>query len=195
MFLSTISPQELSLLPTPHFDGEILVVDSPQTMAQAEQILQGEPLLGFDTETRPAFARGVSYRMSLLQISTPRVAILFRLLLCPLSAGVVRVLSDKRVLKIGAAINDDIKGLQKQVPFEPGGFVDLQKIVARWGIQDKSVKKMGAIVLEIKISKAQRLSNWEAARLTPAQQEYAAMDAWVCQKIYQVLMATAPLTK
>ena len=43
---------------------------------------------------------------------------------------------------------------------------------------------MSAIVLGVRISKAQRLSNWEAQALTPAQQLYAATDAWICREIY-----------
>lgn len=187
MFPATITNEELDTLPTPPFQGRILVVDDAQSMAKAEQALQGQTLLGFDTETRPAFRKGVVYQMALLQISTADTALLFRLQAAQLSPAIIQMLSDDKVLKIGAAIHDDIKGLQKMARFTPRGFVDLQKIVEQWGIDDKSVKKMAGIVLHIKVSKAQRLSNWEAARLTPAQQDYAAMDAWVCRQIYSKL--------
>ena len=95
-----------------------------------------------------------------------------------------RLLADKNIIKVGAAIHDDIRGLQKLNGFEPGGFVDLQKIVWEWGIRDKSVKKMSAIILGFRISKTQQLSNWEAEKLSEQQCRYAATDAWVCREMY-----------
>ena len=95
--------------------------------------------------------------------------------------------SDK-IIKVGAAIHDDIKGLQKLHHFVPESFVDLQKIVWEWGIRDKSVKKMAAIIMGIRISKSQQLSNWEAERLSDSQCLYAATDAWVCREMYLRLM-------
>ena len=97
-------------------------------------------------------------------------------------------MSDKRILKVGAAIHDDIRGLQKLKEFTPGSFVDLQKIVWEYGIKDKSVKKMTAIILGFRISKTQQLSNWEAETLSESQCKYAATDAWVCREMYLKLM-------
>ena len=98
------------------------------------------------------------------------------------------LLADKRIIKVGAAIHDDIRGLQKLREFEPGSFVDLQKIVWEYGIRDKSVKKMTAIILGFRISKTQQLSNWEAEILSESQCRYAATDAWVCREMYLKLM-------
>ena len=106
----------------------------------------------------------------------------FRVLLSPLS--------DPNIIKVGAAVHDDIRGLQKHSQFNAGGFVDLQKEVAQWGIRDKSVKKMAGIILGIRISKSQQLSNWEAECLSDAQQLYAATDAWVCLEMYRKLLAS-----
>lgn len=191
MFNPTITNEEVNLLPVAQFNGRILVVDSAQAMDQAEQILHGETLLGFDTETRPAFQKGLKYQMALLQISTHDTALLFRLHSVELSPMIVKILQSPKVLKIGAAIRDDIKGLQKHTKFKAAGFIDLQSIVGEWGLEELSVKKMAAIIMKIKVSKAQRLSNWEATRLTEAQQEYAAIDAWVCREMYSKLIVTA----
>ena len=98
------------------------------------------------------------------------------------------LLADKRIIKAGAAVHDDIKGLQKLREFTPGGFVDLQKIVWEYGIKDKSVKKMAGIILGFRISKTQQLSNWEAETLSESQCKYAATDAWVCREMYLKLM-------
>lgn len=169
------------------FEGEIVIVDSPETMARAEKLLEGQSIIGFDTETRPSFTKGVVYSLALLQLSTESTALLFRVQMCRLSPKIIALMQDPAVLKIGAAVRDDIRALAKVAPFSAAGFVDLQNIVGNWGIEERSVRKMAAIVLEFKVSKAQRLSNWEATRLTPAQADYAAMDAWVCREIYKKL--------
>ena len=98
------------------------------------------------------------------------------------------ILSNPNIVKVGAASNDDVKGLQRLCPFSAHDFIDLQKIVWEWGIKDKSVKKMTAIILGFRISKNQQLSNWEADELTQAQRLYAATDAWVCREMYLKLM-------
>lgn len=195
MFEPTISNEAASALEVQGFVGRIVVVDSPETMTEAYEILRGERVLGIDTETRPAFQKGVVYPLALLQVATPDTALLFRVQKEPLSKEVISIMEDRRVLKIGAALRDDIKALQKLHSFVPGSFVDLQNIINEWGVEEKSVRKMAAIVLGFKVSKAQRLSNWEAVRLTDAQQNYAAMDAWACLEIYRVLQKTPKIKK
>lgn len=192
MFATTITNDQINELPVVHFTGRVIVVDSQQTMKEAEQALTGATIIGFDTETRPAFQKGLSYKMSLLQLSTQDTAVLIRLQLVDLSPVIIRILQSAAVLKIGAAIRDDIRGLQKVKRYKPAGFIDLQSIVGDWGIESLSVKKMAAIVLGIKVSKAQRLSNWDAQQLTPSQIDYAAVDAWVCREIFVRLKSMAP---
>lgn len=184
MYQPTISTEELDTYPVGHFPGRILVVDSPETLLEAEQILAGATLLGYDTETRPSFEKGIRHNVSLIQIATADTALLFRVGLQPLSETVCRLLSSPDILKVGAALRDDLRGMRRVADFRAAGFLDLQSLVSHWEIEELSVKKMAAIVLRLKISKAQRLTNWEADRLTPAQQDYAALDAWVCREIY-----------
>lgn len=192
MYQATITNDEINELPMGRFPGRVLVVDSEAAMREAEAVLAGETLLGYDTETRPSFQKGLKYGMALVQISTADTALLFRVKQMPLSEAVRSVLSSPEVIKVGAAIRDDIRGMRKVAEFRPAGFVDLQSVVGRWGIEELSVKKMAAIVLGIKVSKAQRLTNWEAVRLTEPQQEYAAMDAWVCREMYLRLREDDP---
>ena len=111
-------------------------------------------------------------------------------------ASLCRLLSDDRIVKVGAAVHDDLRGLKRLHGFEPGAFVDLQKIGWEYGIRDKAVKKMAANILGIRISKTQQLSNWEAERLSEPQQRYAATDAWVCREMYLRLLKSEkhPLT-
>lgn len=189
MYQATITNDQINEMPVGHFPGRVLVVDSEETMREAEAVLRGQTLLGYDTETRPSFQKGTKYGMALVQISTADTALLFRVKLAPLSENIRAMLSSPEVIKVGAAIRDDIRGMRKVAEFCPAGFIDLQSVVKRWGIEELSVKKMAAIVLGIKVSKAQRLTNWEAVRLTEPQQDYAAMDAWVCREIYLQLRA------
>lgn len=189
-YISTISNDQTALLPAAQFPGEIVVVDSRKGVAAACRELSLEPIIGFDTETRPSFKAGVQYKVSLLQLSTPKRCFLFRLCRIPLEKELLRLLESPTHLKIGAAVAGDISALKRLRHFREAGFVDLQTMVANWGIEEKSLRKMSAIVLGERVSKAQRLSNWEASSLTEQQQMYAATDAWVCQRIYNELINT-----
>lgn len=198
MFQISISPDEIAALELASFPGEIVVVDeSGPLMDQAVRYLKRQKVLGFDTETRPTFSPDQpSSGTALLQLSGGGKAYLFRLKKCGLPRALASVLASPSVLKVGAATLDDIRGLQKITKFSPKGFVDLQNMVWEYGIRDKSVKKMTAIILGVKISKAQQLSNWEAEKLSEGQQRYAATDAWVCREMYMRLQESEkhPLT-
>ena len=184
-FIDKISNEQTALLPAVEFRGEIRIVEHERDIAAACKTLAEQPVIGFDTETRPSFRPGVTFRVSLLQLSTPTVCYLFRLNKIPLAK-----LEDRRVLKIGADVAGDLRSLRQIRHFRDGGFVDLQGIAPEWGIGEKSLRKLSAIVLGRRVSKAQRLSNWEAATLTDKQQLYAATDAWVCTRIYEQLLRT-----
>ena len=152
---------------------------------QAVRYLKKQKVLGFDTETRPCFSPGQrQYPTALIQLSGEDKAFLFRINLIGIPAKLCSILADPGILKIGAATGGDITGLYHRAGFHAAGFVDLQKMVWEWGIRDKAVKKMAAIILGVKISKAMQLSNWEADVLSPAQQLYAATDAWICREMY-----------
>ncbi len=188
-FQANISNEELAALPLAQFPGRITVVDREEMLAEACAELMSRRAIGFDTETRPSFTSGISNKVALLQLSTPDHCFLFRLCKLRLDKALIRVLESPDILKIGAAVRDDIKGMQKLRHYRPAGFIDLQSIVENYGIAEKSVRKMAAVTLGIRISKAQRLSNWEASTLTPAQQLYAATDAWVSLEIYRKLLS------
>lgn len=191
-YRANISNDEVTVLPAGIFEGSITVVDTPQALASACAYLAEQPLIGFDTETRPSFTRGSTNKVSLLQLASEGHAFLFRLNKVAVERPLLRLLESSATLKIGAAIRDDIRALQQLRRFDAKGFVDLQSIVGGYGIAELSVRKLAAIVLGIKVSKAQRLSNWEAADLTPAQQRYAATDAWVTREIYVRLTQHTP---
>ena len=199
MYKISISPEEIGALELAAFPGEIVVLDSEdEAYKKAIAYLKRQRLIGFDTETRPTFSPDQrSNGTALLQLSGKEKAFLFRLKKCGLPRSLASILANPLILKVGAATSDDVHGLQKITSFSPQGFVDLQNMVWEYGIRDKSVKKMAAIILGVKISKAQQLSNWEAEVLSDSQRRYAATDAWVCREMYLKLLASekAPLTK
>ena len=189
MFCETISPEVIEQLPIAVFPGEIIEINTIGEAYRAVAYLNQESLLGFDTETRPSFTpnSGKPYKTALLQLATQDKAFLFRLHACGISARLATLLSNPKVQKVGAAVKEDIRGLQRYHPFNADGFIDLQSIMESLGIKEKSLKKMAAIVLHLKLSKAQQLSNWDHRELTPAQRHYAALDAWICREIYLTL--------
>ncbi len=199
MYKISISPEEIEKLEPASFPGKIKVVDSlGLEFLKAVRYLRKQKVLGFDTESRPCFSPGQPhYGVSLLQLSGQDKAYLFRIkLIGDIPKQLRAILSDESIIKVGAAVNDDVRGLEKHHDFQPKAFVDLQKMVWEYGIKDKSVKKMAAIILGIRISKTQQLSNWEAETLSDAQCAYAATDAWVCREMYMKLLDSEknPLT-
>ena len=153
--------------------------------------LRAQKVIGFDTETRPTFTPGQPhYGVALLQLSGPDRAYLFRVKNMGMHRRLCNLMASDKIIKVGAAIHEDIRGLQKKHDFIPASFVDLQKVVWEWGIRDKSVKKMAAIILGFRVSKTQQLSNWEAETLSDSQCRYAATDAGVCREMYLKLMAS-----
>ena len=198
MFVKTIDASEIAGMPLAAFDGQIKVIDKPgKEFDKAILYLKTKKVIGFDTESRPCFSPDQPhYGVSLLQLSGAEKAFLFRIKKLGMQRQLCSILSNPAILKVGAAVTDDVKGLQRYARFKPAGFVDLQKLVWEYGIKDKSVKKMAAIILGVRISKTQQLSNWEADYLSESQQKYAATDAWVCREMYKKLISSEknPLT-
>ena len=191
-FQSTIDNDTVASLPAARFAGRIVIVDKNEQIEEACNDLKRYDVIGFDTETRPSFRAGVSYKVGLLQLSTPDTCYLFRLSHIRLDNRILKILGSRQILKIGADVTGDIRALHALRNFHADGFVDLQVEASRWGIEEKSLRKLSAIVLNMRVSKAQRLSNWEAEILTQQQQEYAATDAWVCIEIMKELKRVEP---
>jgi len=183
----TITKQELAELEKVNFEGEIYVIDHPVEVDNAVAYLSTKSALGFDTETKPAFKRGQVNNVALLQLATEDECFLFRLNKIGYPESLEKLLCNESVKKIGLSLRDDFAALRKRTGKKPQNFIDLQLFVDKFGIEDNSLQKIYAIIFGKKISKSQRLSNWEAAELTPAQQSYAAIDAWACLKIYNYL--------
>lgn len=180
-----ITKDEVNQLDLGAFDGEIILVNDEEGFRQMEKDLSVHKFIGFDTETRPAFRRGVSYDVSLLQLATQETAYLVRLNEVGFPSKIKRILESPDIIKIGAAVRDDLKGLKKlDQGFEPQGFFDLNEELRKVGFLNVGVRNLSAMVLGIRISKSEQVSNWEAPALTEKQLLYAATDAWACLEIF-----------
>lgn len=177
-------------LPEVQYPGKVILVNSAAKAKSALRYLNSQKQVGFDTETRPSFQKNLRYKVSLVQISTLHgECFLFRLKEIGSLDGLFKFFENPDVQKIGLSLKDDFHSLQRLMDFTPAGFVELQTFVKPFRIADNSLQKIYGVIFNERISKNQRLTNWEAKELTPGQQAYAALDAWACQKIYNHLVA------
>jgi ribonuclease D len=174
----------VATLPKDEFGGRVIVIQSVGEARRAVDYLLRFPRLGIDTETRPNFKPGAMNPVALLQVATPDTCFLFRLNFIGLPSCLVRLLTDSSSQRIGLSLHDDWSQLRRRADFEPVNYVELQDYVKQLGIEDMSLQKLYANLFRRKISKTQRLTNWEADVLTEPQKRYAATDAWACLKMY-----------
>lgn len=194
-FAAHIDKAVIPSLPVAFFEGEVIVVDRPEMVAEAAAYLRQHNVLGVDTEARPSFKRGVHYPTALVQISTLQRCYLFRLTHVGMPVEIAQIFADPNICKVGLAFKDDINGLRRRRDFKPANCIDLQAIVCKYGIMDLGLQKIFAIIFGKKISKAQQLTNWENSHLTPEQARYASTDAWATLSIYLALQQVKPLSK
>ena len=182
-----IDKEKIARLPQVLFEGRIVVVETAESAQRAVEYLKSESIIGIDTETRPSFKRGQMNKVALLQLSTLDTCFLFRLNKMGLPDCLKELLEDRVQLKVGLSLRDDSHALHGRTVYNDGRYLDLQDYAASFGIIDKSLQKLYANLFGRRISKNQRLSNWEASALSRAQQRYAATDAWACVKLYNRL--------
>jgi ribonuclease D len=182
-----ISKDEINALPRMSYDGHIHVVDSDDKMHEAARALGEEKVLGFDTETRPAFKVGEAYPPALVQLAGSGSVYIFQLRHITSYGPLARILADKHLLKAGVAVRDDIIKLGTLFAFKPAGFVELADMSARLGIKNAGLRGLAALLFGSRISKRAKISRWDAPKLTHEQIVYAATDAWICREIYFAL--------
>ena len=188
MLNNYITKEEINQLPIGQFEGEVIVVSNSRNVVAAAREISRHEFTGFDTETKPSFQKGKLNQVSLVQFAVPGKAFLFRIKKIGLTDPLLNLFANPDIKKIGLALRDDVKDLQKLKPFDPGGFVELSEITKELGIVNAGARGLAGLFLDIRISKAQQTSNWENAVLTRKQIKYAATDAWVCLEIYRKLM-------
>ncbi len=183
----SITKEDVDKLPIENCNTEIVVIENRLTAAIAVALLKNKKQLGFDTETRPSFRQGVENlnKVALVQLSTETKSFLFRLNKIGIYKPLFKLFSDEKIQKIGFSLSNDLLALKKESDFEPRGFIDIQQNAKEIGFESLSLQKIYAILFKKKLSKRQRLSNWEAEELTAAQKKYAALDAWSCLRIYK----------
>jgi ribonuclease D len=180
----SISKEQINELPLFEFDGKVELIDTELKAQKVLKDLKKSKVLGFDTETRPAFKKGQSYSVSLLQLSTMTNVYLFRLNKFSMNQELAEIMSNENIKKVGVAVRDDIKGLQKIIPFEAKGFIDLATVAKERKIKNFGLRALTAIFLKKRLSKKAKISNWENPSLTPSQISYAACDAYAGLMIY-----------
>lgn len=177
------------MMPVAAFEGEVVIVDKPEQVAEAVAYLRTQEVIGVDTEARPSFQRGIHYPTALVQIASHERCYLFRLTHIGMPQELADLFADEKIKKVGLAFRDDINGLRRRRDFVPANCIDVQSMVAKYGILDLGLQKIFAICFGKKISKAQQLTNWENSHLTPEQARYASTDAWATLLIYEDLIA------
>jgi ribonuclease D len=183
----SITKEEMSGFPVEEFSGRIIVAQTPHEVLKAVSYLSTFPLIGFDTETRPSYKKGTVRGVALMQLSTEDTCFLIRLNLTGFPPCLAEFLSGTKTRKVGLSLKDDFLSINRREKIELQGFIDLQHVVPDFGFADIGLQKVYAILFRKRISKGQRLTNWEANILTDPQKRYAALDAWACLKIYKKL--------
>lgn len=187
--MTGISKEEINLLPICSWEGSVHLVRSAAEVEPAVGRLAGQRLLGFDTETRPAFRKGQKFSPSLLQLAAEDEVFLFQLKHIGLPEAVRAILVDRDVVKAGVALAYDLRSLQELQPFMPQGFVDLAAMARRRGFRNQGLRGLAAAVCGFRISKSARTTNWANDELTPQQIRYAATDAWIGRELHRRLIA------
>jgi len=187
-FKKFITKEEINDLELDKYSGEIVIVDTKIALAKVCKEISQSKLIGIDTETKPSFKKGLIYQVALLQIATDKKVYIIRLKRVKMSQDLAQIFSNKDIVKVGIAVRDDIKDLKKIIPFNEQSIVDLNVLAPQLGFESIGAKKLSALVLGIRISKRQQVSNWEVEDLTQAQIDYAATDAWICREIYLKLV-------
>ena len=184
MTVREISREAMLELPIGRFEGEVCLVATPQDLARARTDLLQETIVGFDTETRPAFHKGESYHPSLFQAATARAVYLFQLRHREAFPLLAELLNEKRIVKAGISVADDLRTLKHVFPFVEKSVVDLGIVARHAGYGQTGLRNLAGIFMGIRIAKGTKTSNWAASNLTAQQIAYAATDAWVCRELY-----------
>jgi len=189
-----ISKEEVNELPLFDYRGEIVVVENEHQADAALNLLLLEEVLGFDTESRPSFKKGEYYPVSLLQFSNATTAFLFRMHKIQFSPKLIDLLESPHIVKAGVALNNDLMELKKLKKFVDKGFVELHDLSGQLKVKNQGLRSLAAIFLNIRISKAAKLTNWENNDLSQAQLKYAATDAWVGRELYRIMRSLGTQT-
>ena len=188
MFEKRITKQEINDLPLFKYEGKVVIAATDPQIDRAIFEIEKNEIVGFDTETKPTFRKGQFNHVALIQVALPDKVYLLRIHQTGISTTLSKFLGNNNIKKVGIALDDDLTALQRRKSFDPGGFIDLNKVAPTLGIESIGARNLSALLLNNRISKNQQISNWENPTLTEPQIKYAATDAWICLEIYNRLM-------
>lgn len=175
---------EINACPIRRNQLPVHVIRNREQLDGALNVLGRERILGFDTETRPAFIKGQSFPPSLIQLAGHKAIYIFQLRHLKFPIKLRELLAAPQIIKAGVALEQDIIALLDLGRFKHAGFVDLGLVAKKAGIKNHGLRGMAAALLGFRISKRAQRSNWSRESLTPAQVNYAATDAWVSRELY-----------
>lgn len=165
------------------FSGKITVVSIEEEVAPAVDIISKSAVIGFDTESRPAFFKGQKFPVAVIQVAVEDEAFIFQLKKIGFHPSLKELLGNQSIQKIGVGVHDDIKRLQEMSDFSPAGFVDLSTIAKSKGLIQIGLRALTARYLGRKLVKSSQKTNWSRMSLSDRQLCYASTDAWVCLKL------------
>jgi ribonuclease D len=183
-FPREISREEMAVLPVRRYEGEIVLVQTARDLDRAWEDLAQERIVGWDTETRPAFRVGESYLPSLVQAATSRAVYIFQLPRMDFSGVVGGLFAEPGIVKVGISVKDDLTKLAQVFPLEPAAVLDAGHVARRHGLKQTGLRNLAGIFLGFRVPKGAKTTNWSAPRLTAQQVNYAATDAWACRELY-----------
>lgn len=164
------------------------------TGAQAERAcaaLSTTSFWGFDTESRPTFAKGQeSEGPHIVQLATLDAAWVFQLHDPECSDLVAELLTRPGVTKAGFGLGDDRKRIQHKLGVEATEVLELNTVLRQRGYRkDMGVKAAVAVLFNRRFIKSKKAatSNWSNPRLTEAQLVYAANDAFAAAHVFHAL--------
>ena len=187
MFRKSITKAELNELELNKYTGEIVLVDQEEDVQAAVSEIIEDDLVGIDTEARPAFKRGQYNPLALIQIATSKRVFLFRTNKVGFPQPLRDIFNNADILKVGIALLDDVRDMQKLGDVDPQSMFDLNVYAPSLGFENIGARNLTAMILGFRISKSQQTSDWQADTLSIQQMEYAATDAWICREIYNEL--------
>ncbi len=181
-----------TLPPFPALDlDQITVVRTSDDLIVVQTILLALPVLGFDTESKPVFQRGVTNDgPHLAQFSAAGQAWLIPLHVDGAIEALARIIGSTRTRKVGFGLDSDLTLLRRRLGQEPQAVHDLDSDFRRYGYRGAlGLKSAVAVMLGQRFTKSKRIgtSNWANRTLTADQSRYAANDAWGAYCIHQAL--------
>ncbi|TXC77035.1 3'-5' exonuclease [Luteibaculum oceani] len=190
--LYEIQKDEIQNYPLDHYRGEIVLVDNQEGLREfyKEDIFANYDVIGFDTESKPSFKKGQVNKLALFQFATPHAVYLVRLnKIGGIPEKLASMMRNYHGTMVGISLADDWREIRKlKIDAKPECVIDLNELAMKKGFVSIGAKKLSALLLGIRISKRQQVSNWEADELSEPQMIYAATDAWICRGIYFKLL-------